>query len=138
MPAFVADASAALAWCFEDEATAWTDSLLDRLRTGDRIIVPAHWPAEISNGMLVALRKKRIQPSRPELFWDALALLPIAVEPPLFPLQAKAVLALSARHGLTVYDAIYLELATRKGLPLATLDADLAKAASVEGISLVE
>jgi predicted nucleic acid-binding protein len=77
---------------------------------------------------------KRIQPGRPELFWVALAVLPIAVEPPLSPLQAKTVLVLCAQHGLTVYDATYLDVAKRKGLPLATLDADLIKAASEEGV----
>ncbi|MGA3053992.1 MAG: type II toxin-antitoxin system VapC family toxin [Candidatus Korobacteraceae bacterium] len=137
MAIFIADASVTLPWCFEDEATAWTDGLLDRLRAGDRIMVPAHWPTEVSNGLLVALRRKRIQPGRPELFWDALATLPIEVEPSLSPLQAKAVLALCARYGLTVYDATYLELAKRKGLPLATLDADLISAASAEGVPLI-
>ena len=67
---FVVDASVTLTWCFEDEATTWTDGLLDRLRNGDQIVVPAHWPTEISNGMLMALRRKRIQPDRPALFWD--------------------------------------------------------------------
>src|SRR5271157_6315358 len=137
MATFVADASVTLAWCFEDEATLWTDSLLDRLRHGDDIVVPAHWPTEISNGMLIGLRRKRIQPGRPELFWDALAVLPITVEPPLSPLQAKMILALCAQHGLTVYDATYLELAKRKGLPLATLDRDLIQAASTEAVPVV-
>lgn len=137
MAIFIADASVTLPWCFEDEATDWTDSLLNRLRAGDRIVVPAHWPTEISNGMLIALRRKRIQPGRPELFWDALAVLPIEVEPPLSPLQAKAILVLSAQRGLTVYDATYLELAKRKGLPLATLDTDLIRAAAEEGVPLV-
>lgn len=137
MAIFVADASATLPWCFEDEASPWTDNLLDRLRVGDGILVPAHWPTEISNGLLVALRRKRIQSGRPELFWDALAVLPIEVEPPLSPLQAKAVLALCAQYGLTVYDAAYLELAKRKGLPLATLDTELMRAASHEGVPLI-
>jgi predicted nucleic acid-binding protein len=137
MATFVADASATLPWCFQDEATAWTDSLLDRLRAGERIAVPAHWPTEISNGLLMARRRKRIQFGRPELFWEELAVLPIDVELPLTPIQAKAVLALCERHGLTVYDAAYLELAMRKGLPLATQDSDLLKAARVEGVMLV-
>ena len=137
MATFVADASVTLAWCFEDEATSWTDNLLERLRHGDDIVVPAHGPAEISNGMLIGVRRKRIQPGRPELFWDALALLPIVVEPPLSPLQAMTILALCTQYRLTVYDAAYLELARRKGLPLATLDLDLIKAASPEGVSLL-
>jgi predicted nucleic acid-binding protein len=87
--------------------------------------------------MLIGVRRKRIKPGRPELFWDALALLPIAVEPPLSPIQAKTILALCTQYQLTVYDAAYLELARRKGLPLATLDLDLIKAASSEGVSLL-
>jgi predicted nucleic acid-binding protein len=137
MPTFVADASVALPWCFQDEATKWTDGLLDRLRGGDRIAVPAHWPTEISNGLLMALRRRRIQPGRPGLFWDDLAALPIDVEPPLTPNQAKSVLALCERHGLTVYDAAYLELAKRKGLAIATQDSDLIEAARLEGVSLI-
>ena len=61
MAIFVVDASAALAWCFEDEASSSADGLLERLRQGDQIVVPAHWPAEISNGLLVASRRKRIK-----------------------------------------------------------------------------
>lgn len=60
MAIFVADASASLPWCFEDEATMWTDGLLERLKTGDRILVPAHWLLEMTNGMLVAVRRKRV------------------------------------------------------------------------------
>jgi predicted nucleic acid-binding protein len=137
MATFVADASVTLPWCFQDEATAWTDSLPDRLLEGDRIAVPAHWPTEISNGLLMGLRRKRIQPGRPELFWEQLAALPIDVEPPLTPDQAKTVLALCELRGLTVYDAAYLELAKRKGFPLATRDSDLLKASRLEGISLM-
>jgi hypothetical protein len=58
MATFVADASVTLAWCFEDEVRLWTDSLLDRVRHGDDIVVPAHWPTEISNGMLIGLRRE--------------------------------------------------------------------------------
>ena len=136
MAAFVADASVTLPWCFEDEATPWTEDLLDRLRGGDQIVVPAHWPIEISNGMLMALRRKRIQPGRSELFWDEISILPITVEPPLSPEQAITVLALCERYGLTVYDGAYLELAKRKSLPLATLDSALLKAAPLAGVVL--
>lgn len=138
MAEFVADASATLPWCFEDEATEWTDGLLERLRSGDRIYVPAHWPTEISNGLLMALRRKRIPPGRAALFWDELAVLPIMVEPPLSADQAKAVFAVGERYGLTVYDATYLELAKRKNLALATLDSELGKAARLEGLTVVQ
>jgi len=134
MAVFVVDASAALAWCFEDEAGSWADGLLERLRQGDRILVPAHWPTEISNGLLVALRRKRIKAGQPALFWEELARLPIETEPSLTSIQAKATLALAEKHGLTAYDAAYLELARRRQLPLGTLDADLRKAAQAEGL----
>jgi predicted nucleic acid-binding protein len=137
MAVFVVDASAALAWCFEDEASSWTDGLLERLRQGDRIVVPAHWPTEILNGLLVASRKKRIKTGQSPLFWDELARLPIETEPALTAIQAKAVLALGEKHGLTMYDAAYLELAHRRELSLATLDTDLRKAAEVEGVALL-
>ena len=137
MTIFVVDASVALAWCFEDEASTLADGLLERLRQGDRIVVPAHWPTEISNGLLVASRRKRIKPDQPALFWDELGRLPIEVEAALSAAQAKIVLALGEKHGLTVYDAAYLELALRRQLPLGTLDVDLHKAAQAEGLALL-
>jgi len=137
MAVLVVDASVALAWCFEDEAGTWADGLLERMRQGDRFVVPAHWPAEILNGLLVAFRRKRIKAGHPALLWDELARLPIDAEPPLNAVQAKAVLALSEKHNLTVYDAAYLELAHRRQLALGTLDSGLRKAAQAEGITVL-
>jgi predicted nucleic acid-binding protein len=137
MAVFVIDASATLPWCLKDEESSWTIGLLRRLGTGDSILVPAHWPTEVSNGLLIATRRQRIPEGRSALFWDELAVLPITVQAPLSPDQAKAVLTLCDRHGLTAYDAAYLELAIRTGLPLATLDDDLRRAAPSEGVSLV-
>jgi predicted nucleic acid-binding protein len=134
---FVVDASATLPWCFEDEVTAWTEGLLDRLSAREHVSVPAHWPTEVSNGLLMAVRRKRIQLNRAEWFWDKLASLPIFVEPPLTPTQAKAVLTLCTNHELTFYDGTYLALAKHTGLPLATLDTALLRAAPLEGVSLI-
>ncbi len=135
MADFVVDASVALAWCFEDEAGA--DALLDRLQHGDRTAVPAHWPTEILNGLLTAARRKRIEPDQPLLLWDQLARLPIEIEPTLSQPQARAVAALGAKHVLTAYDAAYLELARRGGIPLGTLDTEQRKAAQAEGVILL-
>jgi len=137
MAIFVVDASATLAWCFEDETNSWADGLLERLRQGDRMAVPAHWPTEILNGLLVASRRKRIKPGQPTLFWEELSRLPVETEPPLTANQAKTVLAVCEKHNLTVYDAAYLELAHRRQWPLGTLDTDLRKAAQVEGVTLL-
>jgi predicted nucleic acid-binding protein len=137
MAIFVVDASAALSWCFEDEAGSWSDGLLDGLSRGDRIVVPAHWPTEILNGLLVASRRKRIKEGQPALYWDELARLPIEVEAPLTAAQGKIVLAFAEKHNLTVYDAAYLELAHRRQLAIGTLDTDLRKAAQAEGLTVL-
>jgi predicted nucleic acid-binding protein len=134
---FVADASATLPWCFEDEATEWSANLLLRLTTGDQIVVPAHWPTEVSNGLLVAIRKQRITLARAETFWNELAILPVTIQAPLSPEQAKFVLRLSVQHGLTFYDGAYLDMAQRMNLPLATLDSALIRAATTSGIALI-
>ena len=138
MTIFVVDASVTLSWCFEDEASNFTEGLLERLRQGDEILVPAHWATEVLNGLAVAQRRKRIKPGQPALFWDELSRLPIETEPALSAMHGKAVLALGEKHGLTVYDAAYLELAQRRNVPLATLDDDLRKAASAEGVMLLQ
>jgi predicted nucleic acid-binding protein len=139
MAVFIVDASVALAWFFEDEKTDWTEEFLERLLQGDRIIVPAHWATEVANALLMAVRRKRINPEQPQQFWDQLARLPIDTEPALTvtPVRGKEVLALAEKHSLTVYDAAYLELARRYQLPLATLDGDLRKAAQAEGVPLL-
>lgn len=133
---FVVDASATLPWCFPDEATPWTEALLDRLAQGERVIVPAHWSTEVSNALLSAIRRKRIDRNRAEWFLEKLASLNITAEPPLSMASAKAVLNLSIKHSLTFYDAAYLELAIRNGLPLATLDDALLRACPLEGVSV--
>jgi predicted nucleic acid-binding protein len=56
MPGFVADASATLPWCFEEEATPATEALLERLRAGEPAVVPAHWSTEVMNGLKVGGR----------------------------------------------------------------------------------
>jgi predicted nucleic acid-binding protein len=137
MAVFVLDASVCLAWCFEDEITQWTNDLFTRLRAGDRILVPAHWPTEVSNGLLIGVRRQRIKPDQPAPFWDEFANLPIVTKPALTAAEAKAVLILSESILLTVYDAAYLELALRKQLPFETLDADLRRATNDEGIALL-
>lgn len=137
MANFVVDASAALAWCFEDEAGGYADGLLERLRHGAQIVVPAHWPSEILNGLLVAVRRRRIHAGQPALLWHELSRLPIEIEPPLSADQGTAILALGDKHGLTVYDAAYVELAHRRKLPLGSLDEDLRKAAQASGVALI-
>ena len=137
MAVIVVDASAALAWCFDDESSSIADGLLERLRQGDRVIVPAHWPTEMLNGLMFAARRKRIAADQPTLLWNELERLPIQAEAPLASVEGQAVLALGEKYGLTAYDAAYLELARRRQLPLGTLDSELRKAAPSEGVTLL-
>jgi predicted nucleic acid-binding protein len=130
MAGFIPDASAALPWCFEDEATPWTESLLNRLAVGERIVVPAHWPLEVTNGLLMAIRRGRVTGEKVRRFIEDLKGLALRIEPPLSPMFWPGVLETAEQHRLTAYDAAYLELARRTGLPLATLDGDLQTAAA--------
>jgi predicted nucleic acid-binding protein len=135
MATFVVDASVALAWCFEDEATSWSDGLLRRLGQGDQAVVPGLWQLEVLNALIIASRRKRVKPDQPDLIWKAFSILPIETTMPLTSSQSADVLRLSVKHALTAYDAAYLELAQRLTLPLATLDVDLRRASQAEGVT---
>ena len=138
MARLVADASVTLTWCFEDEATPRTDALLAKLRTDDEAVVPAHWPVEVANALLVAIRRGRISREKEARFFQDLRALPIHIDPKSSENAFGRVFALAQQYGLTAYDAAYLELAIRESLPLATLDDDLRKASRAAGVSLVE
>jgi predicted nucleic acid-binding protein len=137
MPGFVLDASVTLPWRFEDEATASTDALLDRIQRGEEAVVPAHWPLEVVNALLIAHRRGRVTAEQIAEFIEDLGALPIRIEPPAGPGNWSVIVALAGQYRLTAYDAAYLDLARRTGLPLATLDDDLRKAARSEGAALV-
>ena len=137
MAAFVLDASATLPWCFSDEATAATNALLTRLRTGEEAIVPAHWLLEVANALLIAVRRQRVTPQDAHQFLLDLEFLPIRIDATSRNLVRLGVYPLAEQYGLSLYDAAYLELATREGLPLATLDDDLRIAAGVARALLV-
>lgn len=136
MSIFVIDASVTLVWCFSDEATLATDKLLDRLRMGDSAIAPAHWPTEVMNGLLMGVRRQRITFDQAQAFAIALATLPIRIEPPFASASWDAVLTKGRDTGLTIYDAAYLQLASDRKLPLATLDRDLQNAARAASVPL--
>ena len=137
MARLVPDASATLTWCFEDEAMAWTDALLADLRTGGEAIVPAHWPAEVANALLIAVRRGRISREKTNRIFLDLRALPIRIDPKGSETLFDQVFKLADHYRLTIYDAGYLELAIREGLPLATLDKELRMAARASGVPLV-
>lgn len=137
MSAFVLDASMAMAWHFADEKTMRTLAVEDR-SDSDTIVVPRHWYAEVANAVWVGERRNRTELKDAAHFFERLAKLVIVVDEAPVERVWNHILPLARAHGLTVYDTFYLELAERYGLPLASLDAALNKAAKRVGIDLVE
>lgn len=130
---FVLDNSLAMAWCFVDEQTPVTTGLLD-LATETGAFAPSLWPYEAANALAMALRRQRIQPAEYTQLIDFLRSLPVTLDTASMDRAWDASAALATRFRLSVYDAAYLELAQRTGLPLATLDRPLRMAAATLGI----
>ena len=134
--AFVVDCSIAMAWLFHDEATPKTAALLNRLAT-ETALVPAWWFIEITNVLAMAEHKGRITPTRSDAFIADLSKLGIDRDNEAPDRAFTHLLVLCRRHRLTSYDAIYLELAIRRSLPLATRDDDLRKTAKKLRVDLL-
>ena|SRR5580692_7610475 len=137
MALIVLDASVSLAWCFEDESTDEIRRLFGRLSIGDRAIVPAHWPIEVSNALLRAQRRNRISAALRRQYWDQFSDLLLTVDPALTMSDMNRVLEISERHGLTTYDGAYVDLALRQAAGLASLDVSMSRAAKAEGVALL-
>ncbi len=134
---FVLDSSIAMAWSFEDETSPYADSVLDFLRKA-RALVPILWPLEVANALLMGERRQR-STEADSLRWIAiLSSLPIRVDPDSGTRAWSDTMTLARLHGLTAYDAAYLELAVRQSLPLATLDTRLRTAAGTIGVTLLK
>jgi predicted nucleic acid-binding protein len=133
--ASVVDSSIALTWCFEDEASPETDSLFERVRD-DGAIVPGLWHLEVGNVLLQAEKRGRISRADVALRLELIAGLPISVDPETTARAWREVLNLARAEELTAYDAAYLELAVRRGLPLMTKDEELAEAARRIGVEV--
>lgn len=132
----ILDVSVTMAWHFEDEASADMWGILD-LVTISGASVPALWALEVANTLAVAERRNRSSRSASAAFVRELAELPIDVDPQTAERALRETLNLARRHGLSVYDAAYLELAQREVLPLATIDQALRRAAVAEGVELL-
>ena len=132
---FVLDTSVTMAWLFEDEATRTTEKLLDRLKS-EEALVPTLWTYEVGNVLLLAERRKRITEAQGRRFAQLLESLPICIsDSDLNSLWSSAVVV-AREHGLSVYDGTYLDLAMREGIPLATRDIALRKAAKKAGVEI--
>ena len=137
MKEFVLDCSAALPWVFASEVTPDTHALHGVLVAGGKAWVPTLWHLELGNVLLQARRKGRIDQAGIEKFLSTLGLYDIEVDPETVTVAWSKTLALAEGYNLTVYDAAYLELALRRGLPLASLDGPLRAAVKKAGGSLL-
>ena len=133
MSALVIDSSAALTWCFEDEASPRSDALFEQVRD-QGAVVPGLWHLEVANVLLQAERRGRIAAADVSTRLDLIAELPIATDNETTARPWREILAVARAEGLTIYDATYLELAIRRGLPLLTKDEALIAAAARTGV----
>ena len=128
---FVVDASVSIEWLMPDESSALAEHALECL-DGDEALAPGLWWFEVRNALLSAERRTRLTQDQTDAALAKLRRLPITMD---HGVDDAVLMSLARRWRLTVYDAAYLELAQRLGLPLATLDRDLAKAADAAGVS---
>jgi predicted nucleic acid-binding protein len=130
----VLDSSIALSWCLPDEDG--TDQIQQEV-AGSGAIAPTHWPLEVANSLLMAERRQRITADFRNAALRDLATLPIILDAETSARAWHETLRLAEAYRLTAYDAAYLELAQRRALPLATLDAEMRVAAQALGITLL-
>ena len=134
MNEIVVDASITLSWCFPDEQTPLSLTVLDRLKAGDAAFVPAFWSVEILNSLLVGERRGRISHEQTQAFLRSLQALRPTLDNATLDRVMGPVQKLCRDHGLAPYDALYVDLAVRKKCPLATLDQPQRNAALALGI----
>jgi len=135
-PSLVLDCSIAMAWCFLDEATETTRQLFAGMGSA-LAVVPAWWYVEIANVLALSERKGRIGAGKVAEFIAVVEALDVEVDNEAPQRAFSYLLPLCRTHQLTSYDAIYLDLAVRRQLPLATLDEPLRKAAKKLGVKLL-
>jgi predicted nucleic acid-binding protein len=133
---FALDASMTLSWAFEGESTPFIVAVLKSLETV-HAVAPALRAFEVASVLSIAERRGRMNAAAQAEFLERLRQLPIAIEQRPAAWLAQQILPLARTYRLSAYDAAYLELAIREGLPLATLDDDLRRAASAAGVKLM-
>lgn len=128
------DASVVVGWAFDDEADAYADAALEATSV-EGAVVPGLWGFEVVNALVVGERRGRILPADSERFLALLKGLSIEVEEAQFH-RLTDLVQLAREQSLTAYDAAYLAVAVRRGLPFATQDRKLSQAAYRSGITV--
>jgi predicted nucleic acid-binding protein len=131
----VIDSSIAIAWCFPDEKDAYSQSVLDALAS-EPAYVPDLWHLEVANTLVVGERRKRSTQAETVAWLGFLTQLPIIVDEETKSHACVDTIHLARSQNLSAYDAAYLELAIRRGVPLATLDDKLKASAQAVGVTL--
>ncbi len=135
MAGLVLDASVTLAAVLQEANSALAANLIDRV-AAERAVVPSHWHLEVGNALLMSERRGNISPRQRAAYVEELLTLPIDLDPETSSRAWRGTLTIAAQYRLTLYDAAYLELSLRRGLPLATFDAALRRAAEAAGVKL--
>jgi predicted nucleic acid-binding protein len=135
---YVIDASVALSWVLRDETNAKADEIRKVIEAGVQAWIPCHWRLEIANALLMAERRQRITPEEASEALHLMDELPLEEDARTAEQASGETLRLAREHGLTIYDAAYLELSKRQGAVLATFDDALIRAAKREKVALQE
>ncbi|ABD87317.1 PilT protein [Rhodopseudomonas palustris BisB18] len=125
----------AIAWLLNE--AGFSDDGLNEVIATESIVVPAHWSAEVANALLVNLRRNRISQDTLAAVVSDLGLLDISEQPSISTDRILDLVGFAERHGLTSYDAAYVELAFERSAPLATLDQQMRRAAATLEIPLI-
>lgn len=134
--AFVADASVAIGWVHPAQATRQTAAMLDAIADGATLEVPALWPLEVANALLVLVRRRKLSEGERQTGLGWLRGLRLRFDHEMTALAFSRLSEVAAAHHLSVYDAAYLELAQRRKLLLGCQDGPLRTAAKAAGVSL--
>lgn len=134
--AFVVDASVGFAWVYPSQASAETDTLLEDVEAGAAVVAPALWFLEVANGLLAAQRRKLLTAAERTAALEMLSGLRVTIDDDSGRAAFHKTSTLAEKHGLSVYDAAYLEVALRRHLPLGSRDQALRRAAKRCGVKV--
>ena len=136
MSRLVIDGSLVVSWFLDDEQSEYGQEVRSQIPGADLVSVPAHWMLEVTNALLVAERRRRIDPASVNHAVGILRQMPIRTDTETGEQAGRQTLELARRHALSIYDAAYLELALRLGAALGSLDEQLKAAAKDRGVKL--
>lgn len=134
---FVLDGSVTMAWFFKDETSDYAQAVRDKM-VWRSAVVPTIWPLEVANTLVMGERRKRSTPAQAATWLNLIGRMPIAVDSETTARAWERTLDLARGQNLTAYDAAYLELSMRRGVPLATLDGRLKAASEALGVGIYD